>query len=306
MITAPEISLPDVRGEYKFTEPLSKYTWLGVGGAAEIMFFPADIADLCFFLKNKSSDLDVCVIGGGSNLLVRDGGVKGVVVKLQNKSFSAWHVQDDVLYCGAGLLNVNLQKVIVDNGLGGLEFLCSIPGTLGGAACGNAGCFNHDISQVLVSATAVDGKGNIITIGNKDFNFSYRRSNLPQDWIICEVGLRFMPCDGAKAAEIIENNRLYRRAHQPQGIKTAGSTFKNTQNMAAWQLIKNSGADGLEVGGVRLSPQHCNFLDNYRSATAADVESLCKQVIGKVREYSGVTLEMEIKTIGRELTKDGC
>lgn len=292
-------NLPKVRGIYKFNELLNRYTWLNVGGPADVMFLPEDEEDLRSFLRQKKPDDAVFVLGGGSNLLVRDGGIAGVVVKLANENFAKWRIADDILYCGAGRSNFALKNVVAENGLGGLEFLCSIPGTIGGAVCGNAGCFGSEMANVLQTARVIDGAGDIFEVTNADLGFGYRRSAFPADWIVLEVGMRFEKTDAAKVAQIIEQNAEYRRAHQPQGIKTAGSTFKNPEGMAAWRLIKEAGGDAFVFGGAKLSAQHCNFLHN-EGNSAADIEKLCAAVQKAVREKCGVELEPEVKTVGRE------
>ncbi len=297
--------LPHVRGEYRFAEPLKKYTWLNIGGPAEVMFFPADVDDLQYFMQHKDVNLPVFVLGGGSNLLVRDGGVAGVVIKLKNPNFAQFSIQNNVLKCGAGALNTSMKKMIADNGLGGLEFLCSIPGSIGGLVRTNAGCFGRELSDVLVSAQVMDCRGEVMTIGKNDFHFGYRHSDFPQDWIILEVNLQFEHVAPELVTAKIKANDDYRRQHQPQGIRTAGSTFKNPSGYRAWELIKNSGGSEIVVGGVRMSPQHCNFLENDGTATAADVENLGKKIMKAVKNQTGVDLEWEIKIVGQE-QKVGC
>ncbi|MBQ8672359.1 MAG: UDP-N-acetylmuramate dehydrogenase [Alphaproteobacteria bacterium] len=291
--------LPNVRGEYKFNEPLSKYTWLNVGGPAEIMFFPQDEEDLKFFLQKKSDDMPVFILGGGSNLLVRDGGIDGVVIKLQSPEFSYIRCEEDKLYCGAGIKNFALQKVISEKGLGGLEFLCSIPGSLGGAVRGNAGCFGTEMSDVLLWARVMDINGNITQMSCDDLKFGYRFSALTDKQIVLDVCLQAHITDANPVKEKIADNMQYRKLHQPQGIKTAGSTFKNPQGYRAWELIKNSGAAEITVGKVKMSPQHCNFLQN-NGNSAKDIEDLGQQIIKKVAEKTGVNLEWEVKIVGKE------
>ena len=291
--------LPQVRGVYKISEPLKKYTWLNVGGPADVMFLPKDEADLQTFMQNKNSQTEVFVLGGGANLLVRDGGIAGVVVKLADKNFAKWRLEGNTLICGAGCTNFALKKVVAENGLGGLEFLCSIPGTLGGAMRSNAGCFGSDISKVLQYARVMDGRGRIFTAANADFHFAYRYSDFPADWIVLEVCLQFEKRDTETVQAQIAQNDEYRRTHQPQGIKTAGSTFKNPEGVAAWKLIKESGGDALVFGGAKMSAMHCNFLHN-EGTSAADIEKLCNAVQKAVKQKSGVDLETEIKIVGRE------
>lgn len=291
--------LPQIRGVYKFSEPLKNYTWLNVGGPADVMFFPKDTDDLKYFLQNKNTETEVFVLGGGANLLVRDGGIKGVVVKLSDESFRQIKIEDDKIICGAGLLNNVLKKTVEKEGLGGLEFLCSIPGCLGGALRSNAGCFGREMSDVLLWAKVVDGEGNLFEVQNKDFHFAYRHSEFPKDWIITELCLRFEKKTSEEVSVLINEQAEYRKTHQPQGIRTAGSTFKNPPQMRAWELIKNSGADKLKIGGAQMSPQHCNFLQNDGTASASDIENLCDGIIRMVKDKYGVELEMEVNKVGR-------
>lgn len=301
MMSALDINtLPKVRGSYKVAEPLKKYTWLNVGGPADLMFFPEDENDLQYFLQHKPADMKVFVIGGGSNLLVRDGGIKGVVIKLSAAGFMQTHIDGDILYCGAGCQNFALRQVVAENGLSGLEFLCSIPGTIGGALRSNAGCFGGDISKVMTYARVMNGNGEIITVDVADFHFAYRHSEFPEDWIVLGVGLRFVKADAKDVQAKIAENDEYRRTHQPQGIRTAGSTFKNPEGYAAWKLIKECGGDMMKVGGAKMSDKHCNFLHNDGTATAADIEHLCNDIAQAVYEKNGIELELEIKKVGQE------
>ena len=294
-----ENKLPSVRGEYIFNEHLYKYTWLNVGGPAEVMFFPQDEKDLQYFLQNKDENIPVFILGGGSNLLVRDGGIEGVVIKLQSPAFATLKLSGDKLYCGAGVKNFALQKIIAEKGLGGLEFLCSIPGSLGGAVRGNAGCFGREIADVLLFARVMDMRGNITEMRCDDFNFAYRHSSLDDGHIVLEVCLQAEISDKEKVKKKIADNLQYRKEHQPQGIKTAGSTFKNPQGYRAWELIKNSGAGNIVIGEAKMSPQHCNFLQN-EGKKAKDVENLGEQIIATVAEKTGVTLEWEVRIVGKE------
>lgn len=293
--------LPDVRGVYKFSEPLKKYTWLGVGGKAEILFEPQDEDDLQYFIQHKPQDMPIFILGGGSNLLVRDGGIAGVVIKLKNANFAQWRVVEDKFICGAGLINFNLKKILPANCLGGLEFLCSIPGTIGGAFRSNAGCFGSELSQVLECARVMDGCGKIFNVDAADFHFAYRHSEFPTDWIILEACFKIVHKSETEISAQILQNDEYRRTHQPQGIKTAGSTFKNPPQQAAWKLIKAAGGDHMVVGGAHMSAQHCNFLQNDGDATAEDIEKLGNQIIEAVKKQSGIELEWEIKRVGRNI-----
>lgn len=293
-------NLPKVQGEYKFNEPLKKYTWLNVGGPAEVMFFPKDEADLQCFLQNKPEKLPVFVIGCGSNLLVRDGGVKGVVVKLSAPAFARWSLEDNVLGVGCGLKNSSLKNILLQNKIGGLEFICSIPGSVGGLVRSNAGCFGGELSAVLQKALVIDGRGRIFEAAPEEFNFGYRYSDFPADWIVLRLYLKSAPAAEEQIAEIIAKNAKYRQEHQPQGVRTAGSTFKNPENGRAWEFIKNAGGCGLHVGGASFAEKHCNFMVNDGSASAADLEKLGETVRTKVYAQTGVNLEWEVKVIGEK------
>lgn len=295
--------LPQTDGIYKINEPLKKYTWLNVGGPADVMFFPAKIADFMTFMKRKPEELPVTVIGAGSNLLVRDGGVEGVVIKLNCKDFTAHEKLAEGVYSfGAGLLNGKLKKILPEKELGGLEFISSIPGTIGGLLRTNAGCFGSEISDVFEKAFAVDGKGNLITVKKEDIHFSYRHGDFPSDWIFLSVVFRYEKKSGAEILKTINEHETYRKEHQPQHIRTAGSTFKNPEGCKAWELIKQAGGCELKIGGAGFSPKHCNFLENDGTATAEDIENLGEEIRRRVKEKFGINLEWEIEIIGRRKT----
>ena len=290
--------LPKVRGKYQSNEPLSKHTWFGVGGPAEVMYHPQDVEDLKYFLQNKPHNIPVCLIGGGSNLLVRDGGIPGVVIKLDNKNFRQIEIGENHIKCGAGLHNTDLKRLIIKHHLGGLEFLCSIPGVIGGSVKTKAGCFGSEIKDVLVSADIINGLGQIITLPAKDFNLSYRSSFFPDDWIILALTLKTTPDTAENITKKLKEQPAYRFAHQPYKAKTAGSTFKNPQGLRAWELIKNSDCANLSVGGAKVSEIHNNFLINTGTATADDIEQLGEKIIACVKERTSITLEWEIKRLG--------
>ena len=295
-----EKTLNLLKGKILFNEPLSKHTWLGVGGPAEIMFFPQDIDDLKLFLQNKPDDVPTHIIGGGANILVRDGGIKGVVIKLDTPYFKNLTLSDQILTCSAGLKNVSLKKFLIEHEIGGLEFLCSIPGTLGGSIKTNAGCFGHSVSDVLHSATIIDLKGNIQTVAPQDFNFSYRSSDFPNDWIIISLNLKTYHKNADEIRKILQEQDDYRKQRQPYNQKTAGSTFKNPSEKRAWELIKQSECENLRIGGAKMSEKHCNFMINTGQATASDCEELGEEIIKRVKEKTGVLLEWEIQRLGQK------
>ncbi len=290
--------LPQVRGKYQKDVPLSKHTWFGVGGPAEVMFHPADAEDLSFFLQNKPYNLPICLIGGGSNLLVRDGGIPGVVIKLDSPAFRKTSLKGNLLTCGAGVKNAELKKIILDNSLGGLEFLCSIPGCIGGSVKTNAGCFGREVKDIIVSAQIMDGQGEIKEIGVKDLMLSYRSSFFPDDWIILSLTLQTETSTPEAIKKKLEEQRAYRLKNQPHNAKTGGSTFKNPEGLRAWELIKKSGCAELQVGGAKVSDIHCNFLINTGHATAKDIETLGETIIQRVKQSTAITLEWEIKRLG--------
>lgn len=290
--------LPEVKGKYLKDVSLSKHTWFGVGGPAEVMFIPKDLEDLSHFLKTKPYNVPICLIGGGSNLLIRDGGILGVVIKLDSPFFRKVELHTNSITCYSGLKNIELKKVLLDNELGGLEFLCSIPGCIGGSIKTNAGCFGKCIKDVLVSATIINGIGQVKEVTPEDFQLSYRSSLFPYDWIIVSITLKTEKSKKEDIAKILEEHKNYRLKNQPYNQKTAGSTFKNPQGLRAWELIKKSGCADLKVGGAKVSEKHCNFLINTGTATAADIEELGETIIKKVKDHTSITLEWEVKRMG--------
>lgn len=290
--------LPEVRGKYQKNVNLNKYTWFGVGGPAEVMYHPEDAEDLSYFLRNKPYNLPVCIIGGGSNLLIRDGGIPGVVIKLDSPYFRKISTNDHFITCGAGVKNSELKKIMLDNQLGGLEFLCSIPGVIGGSVKTNAGCFGSEMKNIIVSARIIDGLGEIKEIGVDDLILSYRSSFFPDDWIILSLTLQAEKSTSEAIKHKLEEQRAYRMKNQPYNAKTGGSTFKNPEGLKAWELIKKSGCADLKVGGAKVSDIHCNFLINTGNATARDIETLGETIIQRVKQSTSITLEWEIKRLG--------
>lgn len=290
--------LPEVKGKYLPGEPLSKYTWFGVGGPAEVMYWPQDNEDLSWFMKNKPYNLPIFVIGSGSNLLVRDGGIPGVVIKLNGKFYKRWSLEGDKLTCGAGMKNSELKKIMADNNIGGLEFLVSIPGSLGGAVKTNAGCFGKELKDVLLGATVINGNGDEINVTADDFNLGYRCSFFPEEWIVTALTFKVEPQPAAKTLQIIEEHKAYRLKSQPHNVKTAGSTFKNPEGLRAWELIKKTGSNLFKVNGAEVSDVHCNFLVNTGKATAKDIEELGDKIVENVKKETSIVLEWEVKKVG--------
>lgn len=290
-------NLPKVRGSYRENFLLSKVTWLGVGGCAEILFKPADIEDLSYFLKTKSPNIPYLVLGVGSNLLVRDGGVKGVVIRL-GKEFTEITHNENYLTAGAGALDLNVSNYCLDNSLEGLEFLSGIPGVIGGALAMNAGAYGQEIANHLIKLEALDEHGDLITIKQEDCGFQYRSSKLNKNLIFTKAYFKIKAGDKNLIAKRMEDIQQQREQSQPIRNKTGGSTFKNPQEHKAWQLIDQAGCRGLRVGDAIMSEKHCNFLINQGSATASEIEQLGEKVRKAVFNNSGIMLEWEIKIVG--------
>ena len=289
--------LPKVRGRYTPNASLAKYTWFKVGGPAEVIFRPADTEDLSHFLANKPSDVPVTVIGVGSNLLVRDGGVPGVVIRL-GKGFNTVGIRGEEVWAGGGALDANVAKHCAEVGIGGLEFLSGIPGAIGGALRMNAGAYGTEMKNVVINARAIDQDGNLHGLSPEDLNFSYRKSGVPDNWIFTEVVMRGYREDPAVIAARMAEIRVSREETQPTRTATGGSTFANPEGHKAWQLIDQAGCRGLKRGNAQVSEKHCNFLINLGNATAADLEGLGEEVRRRVFQNSGVTLRWEIRRIG--------
>lgn len=292
-------NLPKVRGTYRTNSSLASVTWFGVGGQADVLFKPQDEDDLIFFLKHKPQNIPIFVLGVGSNLLVRDGGIRGVVIRL-GREFTTISHHDGILEVGAGALDVNVSEYCLNNSLSGLEFLSGIPGVIGGAIAMNAGAYGDETSNHLIKAEAIDLNGNKITLLNKDFDFVYRGSSLNKKLIFTKAYFKVSDGDKKVIKEKIDNIKHQREASQPIRSKTGGSTFKNPLPLKAWELIDKAGCRGLSVGDAQMSEKHCNFLINLGSATANDIETLGEKVRAEVFKNSGVMLEWEIKIIGEK------
>lgn len=303
--------LPPVRGRLEAGVALAPLTWLRVGGPAERLFTPADADDLAAFLAALPAAVPLTVIGVGSNLIVRDGGVPGVVVRIAGRGFGAVEVLPGArLRAGAGALDARVAEAAAEAGIGGLEFLRTIPGSLGGAAAMNAGCYGTYMADVLESAEAVARDGRRLTLGPAEMGFGYRSSALPEGAALTAVTLRGRP-DSPEAIRARMAEALAKRAAtQPVKDRTAGSTFRNPagfsstgrgdhgQERMAWRLIDEAGCRGLRLGGAVMNPMHPNFLTNAGGATAADLENLGEEVRRRVLKLSGFLLEWEIRRIG--------
>lgn len=295
--------LPVVRGRYTENASLAALTWFRVGGPAEVMFKPADLEDLRLFLREKPQGVPVHTMGVGSNLLVRDGGVPGVMIRL-GKGFNNTAIEGDEVDVGAAVLDRNVALTCSAQGLGGLEFLAGIPGTIGGALRMNAGCYGAEIKDILVSALAVDGKGQLHRLSAEQCGFSYRHSCVPEDWIFIHARLKGYKSSAQEIQGRIEKLLSEREESQPLKTRTGGSTFANPLGAKAWELIDQAGCRGLKRGGAQVSQKHCNFFINTGDATAEDLENLGEEVRFRVKGASGIELRWEIQRIGAQLDSD--
>ncbi len=289
--------LPVVRGHYAENADLSKVTWFRVGGPAEVLFRPADSDDLAAFLSAKTNDIPVTVIGVASNLLIRDGGIPGVVIRLGD-AFTDIAVSGPGITAGAGVSNLKLANAARDAGIAGLEFLSGIPGSVGGGLRMNAGAFGGEIGQILISLTVVNGRGEKIMLSAEEMGYSYRHSEAAEDFVFTEAFFRGTKGDPVKIAGRMKKIQTEREASQPVKTPTGGSTFVNPPGKKAWQLIDQAGCRGLRRGGAMVSEKHCNFLINCGDATATDLEGLGEEVRRRVKKQTGVKLEWEIRCIG--------
>ena len=291
--------LPQTRGRYRFNAELSKSNWFQVGGPAEILFKPADAQDLAFFLREKPAHLPVTIIGVGSNLIIRDGGIDGVVIRL-GRGFATMEREDEILTVGAGCLDVNVAHYSAECGLGGLEFLSGIPGTIGGALAMNAGAYGSEIKEVVTEIQVVTPEGEIKWVSPEIFRYGYRHAEVPEGWIFTAAKLRGTAAEGEAVKARIKEIQTAREESQPIRSKTGGSTFRNPEGHKAWQLVDAAGCRGLSNGDAQISEKHCNFMINNGHATAAEIESLGEEVRQRVKAHSGIDLHWEIKRIGRE------
>ena len=298
----PDISAkipPGARGSLRANEPLAPYTWFRVGGPAQFLFMPTDEDDLCYFLKNLPGEIPVTTIGLGSNLIVRDGGVKGVVIRLSAKGFGEIAILDDHrLSVGAAVPDFKAARAAAEAGVDGLAFFRGIPGAIGGALRMNAGAHGGETKDALLEAYGVTRSGERRVFSNADMGFSYRHSLAPEDVIFTRAIFQGRPGDPATILAEMDRITQAREASQPIREKTGGSTFKNPPGHKAWQLIDAAGCRGLVKGDAQVSEMHCNFLINRGAATAADIEALGEEVRARVLAHRGVELSWEIKRIG--------
>ncbi len=292
------IDLPAVRGRLTHGAPLAPLVWFKAGGAAEWLFEPADVDDLAEFLRGLDPSVPVMALGLGSNLIVRDGGVPGVVVRLGKAFAKVEAVDATTLRCGGGASGILVSSTARDAGIGGVEFLRSIPGTVGGFVRMNGGAYGREVKDVLTEAEVVLRSGERRTLSPGDLDYTYRHSALPEGAVVVAATFRGHPAEPAAVQAEMDRIAAAREASQPLRSKTGGSTFKNPDGHKAWALVDAAGCRGLRRGDAQVSEKHTNFLLNLGTATSADIEALGEEVRNRVKAYSGVTLEWEIQRVG--------
>lgn len=301
-MTASEL-LPPVRGKWREKAVLAETNWFQVGGPADVLFRPEDADDLAVFMRWNQGRLPVLPIGVGSNLLVRDGGVEGVVIRL-GRGFTEMRVEerDGVphVYLGAAVLDRQAALFAQSHDISGLEFLIGVPGTIGGAVAMNAGAYGSEMVQVLSEVAMVLAEGKQVTVAASEIPMQYRKAHLPEGAIVTGAWLKAAYGDREVIAQRMREIVTSREATQPIRERTGGSTFKNPEGHKAWQLIDAAGCRGLTIGGAQISELHCNFLINTGAATAADLEMLGEEVRRRVKEQANITLEWEIKRVGKD------
>lgn len=288
---------PQLRGKLIANQPLDSFTWFRVGGPAQSLFMPEDEDDLAYVLRNLPADVPVTVIGAGSNLIVRDGGVPGMVIRLGRAFGEISTDENHRVVAGTAALDAHVARAAQTASIAGLSFLSGIPGGIGGALRMNGGAYGGETKDVLIEARGINRQGKIVTLSNAEMGFTYRHSGAPEDVIFTRATFQGRPGDPETIAAEMAEIKQKREASQPRN-RTSGSTFKNPPGHNAWKLIDAAGCRGLIVGGAQVSELHCNFLINLGNATAADIETLGETVRARVKAQSGVDLEWEIKRIG--------
>jgi UDP-N-acetylmuramate dehydrogenase len=291
-------AMPDLRGRLLANESLAPLTWFRVGGPAQVLFTPADEDDLAYFLKSLPGELPVTVVGVGSNLIVRDDGVLGVVIRLSPRGFGEASAEKEIISAGAAALDKRVAEVAAVANLAGLEFLFGIPGTVGGALRMNAGANGAETKDVLIEAIGIDRAGKKRVFANADMKFAYRNSGVDASIIFTSARFRGTPAAAEAIRARMNEVQTHRETAQPIRDKTGGSTFKNPPGHSAWKLIDAAGCRGLRLGGAQVSEMHCNFLINTGNATGHDIETLGETVRARVKDASGIELQWEIKRIG--------
>jgi UDP-N-acetylmuramate dehydrogenase len=293
------VSTEGLRGTLTADAPLAKLVWFKAGGKADWLFEPADMEDLRTFLARLYGELPIMALGLGSNLIIRDGGVPGVVIKL-GKAFAKVETHaDHTVTCGAGAHGVLVASTARDAGIAGLEFMRGIPGTIGGFVRMNAGAYGRETADVLIDCDVVMPDGELVNLPVADLQYTYRHSALPEGAVVVRARLQGEPGDPAVIGAEMERIAEARENSQPVRTKTGGSTFKNPEGHKAWQLVDEAGCRGLKMGGAQVSEKHTNFLINVGGATSADIEGLGEEVRRRVYQHSGVELEWEIQRVGR-------
>jgi len=300
--------LPEVSGRYTENAPLGEKSWFRCGGKADVVFKPADVEDLQYFLKNTPPEVPISVFGALSNTIIRDGGVRGVVIRF-GREFSKIETHKNIVTAGALALDANVATISADNGIAELEFLSGIPGSVGGALRMNAGCYGAEVKDVLVECEAIDRAGNIITLSPNEMGMEYRHVNVPKDYIFLKAMFKGVMQDPDRIKEKIRDIKNNRERSQPIREKTGGSTFANpsakelsqaglSADMKVWQLIDGVNGRGLKIGGAQMSDKHCNFMLNTGNACASDLEGLGEEIRSRVAGKYGITLRWEIRRIG--------
>ena len=297
LVPALRKGMPDLRGRLLANQSLAELTWFRVGGPAQLLFMPEDESDLSNFLANLPGDVAVTVIGLGSNLIVRDGGVPGTVIRL-GRGFNEIAIEEHNVRAGAAVPDVKVARAAQEAGIAGLAFMRGIPGSVGGVLRMNGGAYGRETKDALIEARAVDRGGRIHVLSNADLHYGYRHCGAPDDYIFTQALFAGEPGDPAAIAAEMDKITESREATQPIKSRTGGSTFKNPPGQKAWQLIDAAGCRGLRRDGAQVSELHCNFLINLGDANAADIEALGETVRQRVKDKSGVDLEWEIKRIG--------
>ncbi len=303
-MTFPDITpdlkaaMPELRGRLLANQSLAELTWFRVGGPAQVLFTPADADDLGYFLAHLPGELAVYVVGVGSNLIVRDGGMPGVVIRLGPRGFGETSVEGDIVSAGAAALDKRVAEIAASANLGGLEFFFGIPGTVGGALRMNAGANGAETRDVLIEATGIGRDGRKLQFGHADMKFAYRNSGVDASVIFTSARFRGVIAVPDAIRARMNEVQTHRETAQPIREKTGGSTFKNPPGQSAWKLIDAAGCRGLRVGGAQVSEMHCNFLINTGTATGHDIETLGETVRTRVKAHSGIELHWEIKRIG--------
>ena len=296
-------NLAELKGKILFNKSLENLSWLKVGGPAECLYIPYNLEDLSHFLSFLSPKIDINVFGRLSNVLIRDGGLSGVTILIPPNFLPINLLKGDQISAGAGILDKTLSYQAMCAELGGLEFLSSIPGSIGGAVAMNAGCYGKEIKDIILEGKFIDRKGKISVLTKNEIGFLYRGTKLSEGKILIEAIFQGQPSKKEKIRSLIEKINSGREISQPKGYATGGSTFKNPTEKKAWELIKEAGMQGEKIGGAEVSKKHCNFLINNGEATAKDFEDLGNTIIEKVFSCSGITLEWEIRIVGQHLDR---